>query len=109
MEPVYVRRLRSKTVGKPGPTLVELRDDSLRNPILVADKVLRSKTEYQSVYISPDRIEAERQQDFALRSERNKLNIRPLLEFDVPVWSTALKCDIDLLERVQHRATRLTP
>ena len=35
--------------------------------------------------------------------------IRPLLEFAVPVWSPALKCDIDLLERVQHRITRLIP
>ena len=35
--------------------------------------------------------------------------IRPLLEFAVPVWSPAFKCDIDLLERVQHRATRLIP
>ena len=73
MEPVYVRRLRSKTVGKPGLILVELHFDSLRNPILVAAKVLRSKTEYQSVYISPDLTEAERKQDFAPKSERNKL------------------------------------
>ncbi len=33
--------------------------------------------------------------------------IRPLLEFAVPVWSPMLKGDIDMLERVQHRATRL--
>jgi ribonuclease P/MRP protein subunit RPP40 len=32
---------------------------------------------------------------------------RPLLEFAVPVWSPMLKGDIDMLERVQHRATRL--
>ena len=35
--------------------------------------------------------------------------IRPLLEITVPVWSPAFKCNIDLLERVQHRATRLIP
>ena len=33
--------------------------------------------------------------------------IRPFLEFAVPVWSPILKGDIDMLERVQHRATRL--
>ena len=71
MEPVDVRRLRFKTVGKPGKILVELQDDSLRNPILA--KVLTSKTEHQSVNISRYLTEAEKQQDFALRSERNKL------------------------------------
>ena len=33
--------------------------------------------------------------------------VRPLLEFAVPVWCPYLKGDIDALERVQHRATRL--
>ena len=35
--------------------------------------------------------------------------IRPFLEFAVPVWSPILKGDIDMLERVQHRATRIIP
>ena len=35
--------------------------------------------------------------------------VRPLLEFAVPVWSPYQKSDIDLLEGVQHRATRLIP
>ena len=35
--------------------------------------------------------------------------IRPLIEFAVPVWNPALKGDIGLLERVQHRVTRLVP
>ena len=32
---------------------------------------------------------------------------RPLLEFSVPFWSPALKSDLYLLERVQHRSSRL--
>ena len=71
----YVRRFRSKTLGKPGPIRVELQDDSLKNPILVTGKSLRSQTVYQSVYISPNLTEAERRQYFELRSERNKLSI----------------------------------
>ena len=35
--------------------------------------------------------------------------IRPFLEFAVPVWSPILKSDCDLIERVQHRATKLIP
>ena len=53
-ELIYVRRLRSKTIGKAGLILVELKNDSLRNPQLIIAKVLRSITEYQSIYISPD-------------------------------------------------------
>jgi hypothetical protein len=33
--------------------------------------------------------------------------IRPLLEFAVPVWSPIQKADFDIMERVQHRATKL--
>ena len=33
--------------------------------------------------------------------------VRPFLEFAVPVWSPALKGDCDVIERVQHRATKL--
>ena len=33
--------------------------------------------------------------------------VRPLLEFAVQVWSPNRKGQIELLERVQHRATRL--
>ena len=33
--------------------------------------------------------------------------IRPLLEFAVPVWSPYLKGDCELIEKVQHRATKL--
>ena len=32
--------------------------------------------------------------------------VRPLLEFAIQVWSHHLKSDIDLLEQVQHRATK---
>ena len=60
VEPVYFRRPIFRTVGKPCLILLELQDYSL----------LRSKTEYQSVYISQDLTEAERQQDFALGSEK---------------------------------------
>lgn len=73
VKPAYVRRLRSKT-SKPGPILVELQEESLRNPILVEARKLRSISHYSNVYISPDLTEAERQQDFALRTERNRLN-----------------------------------
>jgi hypothetical protein len=35
--------------------------------------------------------------------------IRPLLEFAVTVWSPYLKGDINLLEKIQHRVTRMVP
>ena len=35
--------------------------------------------------------------------------IRPHLEYAVPVWNPYLKGDIDNIENVQHRATRLVP
>ncbi|XP_065642872.1 uncharacterized protein LOC136074477 [Hydra vulgaris] len=35
--------------------------------------------------------------------------VRPIIEFAVPVWSPQLKGEIELLEKVQHRATRLNP
>jgi hypothetical protein len=35
--------------------------------------------------------------------------VRPLLEFAIPVCSPIQKGDIDLLESVQHRATRIIP
>ena len=35
--------------------------------------------------------------------------IRPHLEYAVPVWNSNLKKDIDELENIQHRATRLCP
>ena len=33
--------------------------------------------------------------------------VRPLIEFAVPVWCPSLKGDIETLERIQHRVTRL--
>ena len=35
--------------------------------------------------------------------------IRPHLEYAVPVWNPYLRGDIENLENVQHRATRLVP
>jgi hypothetical protein len=35
--------------------------------------------------------------------------IRPHLEFAIPVWNPYLKKDIDVLERVQHKITKLVP
>jgi len=35
--------------------------------------------------------------------------VRPLIEFAVPVWNSSLTGDMELLEKVQHRATRLVP
>ena len=35
--------------------------------------------------------------------------IRPLVEFSVPIWCPDLKGDINSLEKVQHRVTRLVP
>ena len=35
--------------------------------------------------------------------------VRPLIEFAVPVWNPSLTGDMELLEKVQHRATRLVP
>lgn len=74
VKPVFSRRLKSKDAQKPGPLLVELSDKSLRNPILLAAKKLKNYNEHERVYISPDLTEAERQLDFQLRQERNKLN-----------------------------------
>jgi hypothetical protein len=33
--------------------------------------------------------------------------VRPLLEFAIPVWNPYHKADIEILERVQHRATKI--
>jgi len=35
--------------------------------------------------------------------------VRPLIEFAVPVWSPHFKGEIEMLEKIQHRATRLIP
>ena len=35
--------------------------------------------------------------------------IRPHLEYAVPVWNPYLRKDIEKIENVQHRATRLVP
>ena len=35
--------------------------------------------------------------------------VRPLIEFAVPVWCPHLKGDINQLEKIQNRVTRLIP
>jgi len=35
--------------------------------------------------------------------------IRPVIEFAATVWLPSLKRDIEEIERIQHRATRLLP
>ena len=42
-------------------------------------------------------------------SKLNKIYIRPHLEYCIQVWSPFLAGDIDSLEKVQHRATKLVP
>ena len=71
--PKFVRRLRSKT-NKPGPILVELAENILRNTILASAKKLRSNVAHKYIYLSPDLTEAQRLHDFNLRTERNKMN-----------------------------------
>ena len=38
-----------------------------------------------------------------------KALVRPQVEYATPVWSPTLKMDINAIERVQHRATKLIP
>ena len=47
--------------------------------------------------------------DIELVKTLYKAFIRPLIEFAVPVWSPYYKGDINILEKVQHRMTRLVP
>lgn len=79
-----VRRLRSKISDKPDPLLVNLADSNLQNKILISSKKLKLLPSFKNIYISPDLTDAERQQDFILRTERNKLN-NALKETD-PFW-----------------------
>ena len=37
------------------------------------------------------------------------LYVRPLIEFAVSVWNPSFAGDIEILEKFQHRATRLIP
>ena len=38
-----------------------------------------------------------------------KAVVRPLVEYATPVWSPYYAADINLIESVQHRATKLIP
>ncbi len=61
VKPAYLKRLKSKDSSKPAPIFVELADVSIRNPVLLAAKKLRDLEDFKLIYISPDLIEAERQ------------------------------------------------
>lgn len=82
VKPVYTRRLKSKDQSKPGPIIVELSNDSERNPLLLAAKKLRSSERYEKIYISPDLTEAQRKEEYDLRQLRNELNSK--LDADSP-------------------------
>jgi len=66
--------LKSKDSSKPAPIFVELADVGISNPVLLAAKKLRDLEDFKLIYISPDLIEAERQ-------ERKKLKL--ILPFDM--------------------------
>ncbi len=74
IKPAYSRRLRSKDQSKPGPILVELKEEANRNPLLLAAKKLRDSNIFKSVYLSPDLTETERALDYELRKQRNEAN-----------------------------------
>ena len=70
----FIKRLKSREETKPGPILVGLNDTSERNPVLVAARKLRNKSEMKNIYVSPDMTEAQRLEDYQLRKKRNELN-----------------------------------
>jgi hypothetical protein len=68
----YSRRLKSKDTTRPGPILVELKEEANRNPLLLAAKKLREIETFKLVYISPDLTETERALYYELRKQRNE-------------------------------------
>ena len=105
------------------PLLVELPDSSVKLSVLKAAKQLEDSTSFKKVYINPDLNESERKLTKDVVLERNKLNeeLQSEGKLNKPfrygirnneikkAWCPYFIKDIDELEKIQHRATKLIP